>query len=52
MNDKTGNLSHVVAVLAPDGPAIPVYNAGGVIGFNVSYKLIDQAAVVDISNLP
>lgn len=50
--DLNGNATHVVAVLIPDGPATPVYNGGGVIGYNVSYKLIDQANPFDISNLP
>lgn len=50
--DLNGAATHVVAVLVPDGGAIPVYNAGGVIGYNVAYKLIDQPTPIDISNLP
>lgn len=40
MTDKAGNSTKIVAVLTPEGAAVPVYNAGGVIGYNVAYKLL------------
>lgn len=50
--NKMGVSTHVIAVLVPSGPAVPVYNAGGVIGYNVAYKLLEQPAPIDISTLP
>lgn len=47
-----GVATHTIAILIPSGPAVPVYNNGGVIGFNVAYKLIEQPSPIDISNLP
>lgn len=40
MSDKQGNSLKILAVLVPSGAAIPVYNSGGVIGYNVGYKML------------
>ena len=40
MSDKQGNSLKILAVLVPSGPAVPVYNSGGVIGYNVGYKML------------
>lgn len=52
MSDKQGNSLKILAVLVPSGAAIPVYNSGGVIGYNVGYKMLGQPIAWDISNLP
>jgi hypothetical protein len=38
--DETGAPTHSVATLVPAGAAVPVYNAGGIIGYNLNYRLL------------
>lgn len=37
--------------MLPTGPAVPVYNEGGVIGWNVNYALT-SGGKYDVSTLP
>lgn len=38
--------------MVPSGPPTVVINPGNVIGYNISYCLLNQPAAVDISNIP
>jgi len=38
--DKTGAPSNIIATMVPSGPPTIITNTGGIIGYNISYKLI------------
>jgi hypothetical protein len=38
--DETGAQNHVIGVLVPNGAPTAVSNPGGIIGYNLSYKLL------------
>lgn len=50
--DETSTQNHVIAVMVPSGSPTAVSNPGGIIGYNLSYKLLGESFVYDISGLP
>lgn len=35
-----------------NGPPIPVYNSGGVIGYSILYTLVDKTITFDVTGIP
>jgi hypothetical protein len=46
---SSGAPTPIIGVLTPNGSAVPVYNAGGIIGYNMTYSLIDNQSQWDVS---
>ena len=50
-NNENNQSTHIIAVLAPLGAAVPVYNAGGIIGYNMTYGMVQGEIQYDITNV-
>lgn len=52
MTDKDLGQHGIVAALTVEGAPVPVYNQGGVIGYNVLYSMASSSVAWDVTSLP